>query len=137
MHSFVLQTRILNEAHTGKNIGELLREACCEWKIADKSPALVTDNARNMIVAGKVAEFTPHITCFAHTLNLVSQKAVKVNSAAQVLCKVRHIVSFFHRSAAATCTLKEKQQILGLPLHKLKGDFARGGTVPWKCLSVS
>ncbi|KAI2645902.1 E3 SUMO-protein ligase ZBED1 [Labeo rohita] len=122
MQSFVLQTRTLNEAHTGKNIGELLRDACSEWTIADKSPALVTDNARNMIVAGKVAGFTPHITCFAHTLNLVSQKAMKVSSAEQLLGKVRRIVSLFHRSSTATCTLKEKQQILGLPVHKLKQD---------------
>ncbi|XP_058249716.1 E3 SUMO-protein ligase ZBED1-like [Hemibagrus wyckioides] len=123
MQSFVLQTRILNKAHTSSNIGELLRDACSEWTIADKSPALVTDNARNMIGAGKVAGFTPRITCFAHTLNLVSQKAVKVNSVERLLGKVRHIISFFHRSPTATCTLEEKQQILGLPLHKLKQDI--------------
>ncbi|KAK6302308.1 hypothetical protein J4Q44_G00266630 [Coregonus suidteri] len=46
-----------------------------EWKIYDKNPAIVTDNARNMIVAGAEAQFSPHITCFAHTLNLASQKA--------------------------------------------------------------
>lgn len=74
MQSFVLQTRILNEAHTGKNVGELLRKACSEWTIADKNPALVTDKARNMIVAGKAAGFTPHIICFAHTLNLVRRR---------------------------------------------------------------
>lgn len=122
MQSFVLQKRILNEDHTGKNIGQLLCDACSEWTIADKSPALVTDNARNMIAAGKAAGFTPHITGFAHTLNLVSQKAMKVNNAERLSAKVRQIVSFFHRSSTATCTLKEKQQILGLPLHKLKQD---------------
>ncbi len=122
MQSFVLQTRILNEAHTGKNIGELLCDAYSEWTIADKGPALVTDNACNMIAAGKAAGFTPHITCFANTLNLVSQKAMKVNNAEGLLGKVRQIVSFFHQSSTATCTLKEKQQILTLPLHKLKQD---------------
>lgn len=75
-----------------------------------------------MIVAGKAAGFTPHITGFAHTLNLVSQKAMKVNNAERLSAKVRQIVSFFHRSSTATCTLKEKQQIPGLPLHKLKQD---------------
>ncbi|KAK0134297.1 hypothetical protein N1851_030148 [Merluccius polli] len=60
MKTFVLQTRVLNEAHTGKNIGALLREACTEWKISDKNPTIVTDNTRNMIVAGAEAQFSPH-----------------------------------------------------------------------------
>ena len=42
--SHVLQTRVFNESHTGKNIGVLLKEACLEWNIDDKDPALVTDN---------------------------------------------------------------------------------------------
>lgn len=47
---------------------------------------------------------------------------MKVNNAERLLGKVRQIVSFFHRSSTATCTLKEKQQIFTLPLHKLKQD---------------
>lgn len=45
LESNVLQTRVFNESHTGKNIGALLKETCLEWNIADKDPALVTDNA--------------------------------------------------------------------------------------------
>ena len=62
LRSHVLQTTIFNESHTGKNIGALLKEACIEWNIAHKEPALVTDNnAQNMIAAGVEAEMTPHL----------------------------------------------------------------------------
>ncbi|KAJ8346635.1 hypothetical protein SKAU_G00280360 [Synaphobranchus kaupii] len=122
MQNLVLQTRVLNESHTGINIGGLLRDAGQEWNITDKSPALVTDNARNMILAGRAAEFSPHIPCFAHTLNLASQKAMRVNSADQLLGRVRKVVSFFHQSPLATNLLREKQRLLALPQHKLKTD---------------
>lgn len=122
MKSFVLQTRVLNEAHTGKNIGALLRDACSEWSISDKNPALVTDNARNMLVAGVEAQFTPHITCFAHTLNLASQKGLGVSNASRLLGRVRRIVSFFHRSPTACNVLRDKQKLLDLPQHKLTQD---------------
>ncbi|XP_045078663.1 E3 SUMO-protein ligase ZBED1-like isoform X1 [Coregonus clupeaformis] len=123
MKTFVLLTRVLNEAHTGKNIGALLREACMEWKICDKNPAIVTDNARNMIVAGAEAQFSPHITCFAHTLNLASQKGLGVDRASRLLGKVRKIVGYFHRSPIACHALQEKQTLMDLPKHKLIQDI--------------
>lgn len=86
--TFVLQNRVLNKAHTGKNIGMLLREACTEWKISDKNPAIITDNARNMIVACAEAQFSPIITCIAHMLNLASQKGLGVDHASRLLAKV-------------------------------------------------
>ncbi|KAI4793021.1 hypothetical protein KUCAC02_032978 [Chaenocephalus aceratus] len=56
----VLQTRVFNEAHTGNNVAMLLQEVCREWKIEDKNPALVTDNAGNMKLAGVGAQMEPH-----------------------------------------------------------------------------
>lgn len=53
----VLQTRVFNESYTWKKIGALLKETSIEWNIADKQPALVTDNARNMIVELKDSHF--------------------------------------------------------------------------------
>ncbi|XDV25419.1 hypothetical protein PO909_029340 [Leuciscus waleckii] len=106
-----------------KNIGALLREACMEWKISDKNPAIVTDNGRNMIVAGAEAQFSPHITCFAHTLNLASQKGLGVDRASRLLGKVRKIVGYFHRSPIASHALQEKQTLMDLPKHKLIQDI--------------
>lgn len=73
MKNYVLQTRVLNDSHTGVNLGKVLREACEEWNILDKNPALVTDNASNMAIAGAEANLSPHIKCFAHTINLATQ----------------------------------------------------------------
>ena len=95
--SLGLQTRVFNKSHTGKNIGALLKDVCADWNIADKEPALVTDNTRNMI-AGVEAELTPHLGCFAHTFNLASQKEFEVDTAASLLGKVRSVVGFLHRN---------------------------------------
>lgn len=52
MKIYVLQTHILNDAHTEANLGTVLKEACEEWNIDDKKPALVTDYTSNMSAAG-------------------------------------------------------------------------------------
>jgi hypothetical protein len=124
MKNFVLQTRVLNDSRTGANLASVLREACEEWNIPDKNPALVTDNASNMTVAGAEAKMTPHIKCFGHTINLATQRGLKCAGATRLLGRVRRIVTFFHRSTVATAVLKEKQKLLGIPVHKLKQDVS-------------
>lgn len=114
MQNPVLQTRTFNEAHTGQNLASLLRDVCCEWKIEEKNPALITDNARNMTLAGAGAEMEPHVQCIAHTLNLSSQKALKVDTVSALLVKLRKQVTFFHKSCKACEALKEMQTQLHL-----------------------
>ena len=104
LQSHVLQTRVFNESHTGANL------------------ALVTDNARNMLVAGAGADITPHVRCVAHTLNLASQKALKMDVVSELLVKVRRVVTYFHRSPQASEVLREIQSQLHLPNHKLIHD---------------
>lgn len=72
-----------------------------------------------MRVAVKEAELSPHIRCFAHTLNLASQAGLKVNAVSRLLGRVRRVASFFHRSSTATAVLTTKQKLLNLPVHKL------------------
>ena len=122
LKTHVLQTRVFNDSHTGRNIGALLKEACVNWNISEKQPALVTDNARNMLAAGIESEMAPHLTCFAHTLNLASQKAFHVDTAARLLGRVRRVVGFLHRNIRGAEILREKQQQLSLPKHKLIQD---------------
>lgn len=57
--------------------------------------------------------------CFAHTLNLASNKALGIPSLDKILGKVRSVVTYFHKSNIATEILKEKQAALQLPKHKL------------------
>ncbi|XP_053569082.1 zinc finger BED domain-containing protein 4-like [Bombina bombina] len=119
--SHVLQTRAVYESHMGSHLAELLSRVVEEWQLSDKSVVLVTDNASNMIVAAQVGKF-PHVKCFAHTLNLASQRALKVATLSRLLGRVRRISTFFHRSTTANHCLKEKQKCLGLKNHKLITD---------------
>ncbi|KAK0134681.1 Zinc finger BED domain-containing protein 1 [Merluccius polli] len=84
LSSHVLQTRAMSECHTGANIAELLRNVAAEWDISEKDAALVTGNAANMAVAAQLAGFL-HIKCYAHTLNLASQRALKLPAVARLL----------------------------------------------------
>ena len=124
MKNLVLQTRPLAEVHAGKNIGQILTNAQKEWKIErphDICP-LVTDNASNMDIAPKEANMSPHIKCFAHTINLAAQRGTGVPQVARLLGRIRRIAAFFHSSSAAAAILKAKQQLLQLPQHRLVID---------------
>ncbi|XP_055068182.2 E3 SUMO-protein ligase ZBED1-like [Misgurnus anguillicaudatus] len=121
--SHVLQTGAVYESHTGAHLAELLSQVVAEWQLSDKDVVLVTDNASNMIVAAQVGKFS-HVKCFAHTLNLTCQRALKGATLSRLLSRVRRISSFFHRSTTASHSLKVKQQCLGLSNHKLITDVA-------------
>lgn len=119
--SNVLQTRAVETSHTANNLRDILTEAITEWELANKDPAIVTDNAANIVLAvEKMGRF--HVGCFAHILNLAAQAALKVPAAARLLGRVRRITGFFHRSTTACHKLKEKQKLLNLPVHKLVTD---------------
>ena len=77
-----------------------------------------------MILAGAEAEMSPHVMCFAHTINLATQKAFKVDTVARMLGRVRRVVGFFHRSVRAAEILQDKQKQLALPIHKLIQDVS-------------
>ena len=60
LRNFVLQIRLLEESHTGVNIGAVLREALTEWNLNFPYPVpLVTDNASNMSIAAETAGLSP------------------------------------------------------------------------------
>ena len=99
----------------------MLKTETEEWGIANKQIVLVTDNASNMVVAVQVGGYL-HVKCFAHTLNLASQRALKLPAVARLLGRVRRITTFFHRSTIANSMLEQKQKTLDLPTHKLKTD---------------
>jgi len=59
------------------------------------------------------AEMSPH------TINLATQKAFKVDTAARLLGRVRKVVGFFYCSVRAAGILQDKEKQLALPIHKL------------------
>lgn len=125
MKCFVLQTRPLHESHTSEHLSEALTQALRDWKLRrDQSTIPVTtDNAKNIVNAvNETAGLGPQIGCFAHTVNLAAKNAVSVQQVSHLLGKVRKVVTFFHHSAAAAHVLAAKQEMLELPVHKLKHD---------------
>ena len=61
-----------------------------------------------------------HLACFAHLLNLVVTDAIKDDDElADLIEKVKAIVTFFHRSSKACDNLVVNQNRLNFPNHKL------------------
>ncbi|KAK7916754.1 hypothetical protein WMY93_012515 [Mugilogobius chulae] len=121
MVSHVLQTRAMFESHTGSNVADFLVCVMDEWGLKDKDPALVTDNAGNMAIAAEIAKLL-HIRCFAHTINLSAQRALKTPTVSRLLGRIRQIVTFFRKSTTASHVLQQKQKLLNMPGHKLMSD---------------
>ena len=107
--SHVLQTRAVYESHTGAHMARLLLDVVEEWQLTDKSVVLVTDNAANMICAAEIGKF-PHVKCFAHTLNLAAQRALKLPTVSRLLGRVRRVSAYFHRSTKAKHLFEENQK---------------------------
>lgn len=114
MRSPVLQTRPLYESHTGTNLAQVLTAAVEEWKLErpNRSIPVTTDNAKNQVNAVIEASLGAHIPCFAHVINLASQRGITVNQMDRILGRIRRVVSFFHRSTTAAHVLKTKQELL-------------------------
>ncbi|KAF0715631.1 zinc finger BED domain-containing protein 4-like, partial [Aphis craccivora] len=107
--------------HTAINLAEYLKSITIEWKINNKVVAVVTDNAANMVSAVRQLHFR-HIGCFAHSINLVVQNSLA--NISEIVSKVKKIVEFFKRSSNALTKLQSTQAQMGLPLLKLKQDYA-------------
>lgn len=106
---------------TAEHLSELLTNELKEWEINIKDQSFTTDNAKNITKAIQ-ATGARNVRCYAHTLNLAVQKGLSSGSIDGVLSKVRKVVAYFHRSTTAAGKLREKQEQLGLPVHKLVMD---------------
>ena len=124
IHSPVLMTRHKPQRHTAINLANELAEAFEEFQIKDKVTAVVTDNAPNITSAvSKLDQVEDRQACFAHTLNLCVQHAIKNDETTQkVVKRVKDIVSFFRSSNQAVDELKEVHALKKSKFYKLKQD---------------
>ena len=123
IQNYVLETVLVPGSHTGLHLSEVLKSAAEKWGILKTVNPVVTDNAANILSA--VREFpdlNPHITCFAHTLNLATQRGLGVKQLDKLLTRVRKVVAYFKRSPKATSVLDDKIKLLDLPKLKLISD---------------
>ena len=113
--SNVLTTAKIEERHTADAITAHLLKIATEWGIKEKVVAVVTDNGANVVRAVKdaasaVGKGWRHVSCFAHTLNLIVRGAIDDTADLSPLVqKARNIVSFFRRSVVAADKLRQVQ----------------------------
>ena len=121
--SAVLHVMALEGSHTGMYIAEKFNNMLSDWSINKENVHLVLrDNASNMERAMKDAN-VDSFGCFAHSLQLVVHDGVlSQRVVSDLLAVCRRIVGHFKRSTKATDKLKDIQQSLGIPNHRLKQD---------------
>jgi len=108
----------LSASHTADNISIWFEHLLVQWGIKKSQIfTVVTDNGANILSAVNKT-FTPekYLPCFAHTLNLVSERALaNLTDVHNVITKIKSIVTFFKQSVAAfdelgkLCDFKLKQ----------------------------
>ncbi|RVE46089.1 hypothetical protein evm_009253 [Chilo suppressalis] len=121
LKSFLLECIQFPDRHTAANLALELKRITDIWQITDKIVAVTSDNACNIKAAIRLNNWR-QIPCFAHTLNLVVQSALR--EIKDITTKIKHIVEVFRRSPLASERLKNMQKKLGEPLLKLKQDVA-------------
>ena len=118
--NYTLETKHFPESHTSENLASALQKTVEDWNLSRNGcgPAICTDNASNIVKAVRDVGYT-HVGCFAHTLNLATQKGIKLSPVDRLLGRVRRVVTFFHKSTSATSSPKLMQTKLELPEHRL------------------
>ena len=121
LRSKCLDTVAMFEDHTGENIAHSVSDILANWEIStDNLTAATTDSGSNVISAFRTLGLI-RISCFGHNLDLAVRKALDSSTRIKrALDRCRSIVHIFHRSWKKSRDLTEKQQLLGIPEHKLK-----------------
>lgn len=107
--SWILNNAVMEERHTGVNIGAVIDLLRCEFEI-HTSPALTTDNASNMTIAANEIKVAHVNCCFSHTIQLAINDGLKLPQISKVLGAARKLVSHFNYSVNATNSLLSKQE---------------------------
>lgn len=76
LKSILLSCHSFLENHTSDNLCEQINKTLNAWNLRDKIVFAVSDNAYNIQNALGQLKFK-HFGCFAHTLNLIVQSALK------------------------------------------------------------
>ena len=116
-----LQTLEVLQDHSASSLSEVLKSMLQDWNISEKVYAGVTDNGSNIVNAIGLLGIE-HFPCFAHTLQLAIKRGLDVPRVQRVLGRCKKLVEHFKKSNKETYKLREKQNMLKLPEHKLIQD---------------
>jgi hypothetical protein len=108
-----------NEKHIAASLADMLLETAREWKNNYKIFGIVTDKAANTVSAIHFCKWH-RIPSYAHSLNLIVQKSIKVIKSETE--RVKTIVWYFKLSAHVLTKLHSIQKQIQLPDLKLKQD---------------
>ena len=122
--SFSLDTLVAYKDHTGENIACTITDTLDNWNLSfSQLIVTTTDNGSNIVVVFHRSD-TIHtgISCFGHNLDLAIKKGLNNSHVQHALGWCHSLVELFHQSWKKARDLREKQQLLGLPEHKIVSD---------------
>lgn len=93
--------------HTSQNIASEINAIVDQWAITGKVNFVVSDNGANVVKAIKEILGLKHFGCFAHTLNLIVEDALKYCK--EKIDKVRRIVTHYKKSTLSAERLAKYQ----------------------------
>ena len=122
LKSFCLETMPLFKDHTGQNIADAMVDILDSWDLnRDNLVATTTDSGSNVVSAFRLMNAL-RISCFGHNLDLAIRKGLDNARVQRVIARCHSLVELFHRSYKKTRDLRQKQEELDLPQHKIMGD---------------
>ncbi|XP_051580157.1 E3 SUMO-protein ligase ZBED1-like [Myxocyprinus asiaticus] len=128
MKTLTLTTMPLEVRQTGANIATWLEEVVAKCNIpVNNIKAVVHDNGSNVVAAMKMLADKHNwvsVRCTGHTLQLIVNNSLKETSICKALGAARTLVEHFKKSELAHTKLKEKQQQMNTPEHKLIQDVS-------------
>ena len=116
-----LQCHFMPGSHDHVLISTAIRDSLKEWCIDLKEDvsAFTTDNGSNVVKAIEEDLEKVRLPCAGHTLNLSVQKAFDVPGVERAIGRAKKVVAHFNKSRLDAEELEAKQEVLGLPNHKL------------------
>jgi len=103
-----------SESHTSDNLKSELLKVIKEWGLENRVSACILDNSTNILKVIDSCKLR-HVYCFAHSLILAVQKAIK--EIQEVKEKVSGVVRHFKKSTITAGKLKLIQEQLAILLH--------------------
>lgn len=98
-------------------IRDSLRDWCID--LNEDVSAFTTDNGSNVVKTIEEDLDKVCLPCAGHTLNLSVQKAFEVPAVERAIGRAKKVVAHFNKSRLDAEALEVKQEMLGLPKHKL------------------
>lgn len=119
--AFTLTTHEMLERHTSDNLASELITVQSLWDLENKTTAIVTDNAANVVRALGLLDIVEKddVTCAAHSVQLAANKVLSKGPAENLCKKASKLVAHFRHSNVSTNALHGMQEKLSMKKQTL------------------